>query len=127
MSVRPIWRKKFNHYNSSNEVYVSLPTPMPKPQSPINEPSQANTPTTYSNHVSLQSHSLPLSDSYDINVGQASIPPQSVNQSQLTQPLFSHLLINPYVASVLHTQIPPSPQGDNLTQPPLYLQVEKCS
>ncbi|GJW33844.1 hypothetical protein Tco_0053876 [Tanacetum coccineum] len=74
-SVRPTWRKKLNHCNSSNEVDVSLPTPMPKPQSSINEPSQSNTPTTHSNHVSLQSHSLPLSDSYDTNVGQASIPP----------------------------------------------------
>ncbi|GKA02339.1 retrovirus-related pol polyprotein from transposon TNT 1-94 [Tanacetum coccineum] len=102
MSVRPTWRKKLNHYNSSNEVDVNLPTPIPKPQSPINEPSQANTPTTHSNHVSLQSHSLPLSDSCGTNVGQASIPPQSVNQSQLIQPQFPHLLINPHVASMLH-------------------------
>ncbi|GKD88711.1 hypothetical protein Tco_1364218 [Tanacetum coccineum] len=109
MSVRPTWRKKLNHCNSSNEVDVNLPTPMPKPQSPINEP------TTHSNHVSLQSHSLPLSDSCDTNVGQASIPPQSINQSQ-TQPPFPHLLINPHVASVLHAQTPPSPQGDNYTQ-----------
>ncbi|GJS01254.1 hypothetical protein Tco_0317762 [Tanacetum coccineum] len=116
MFVRPIWRKKLNHCNSSNEVDVNLPTPMPKPQSPINEPSQANTPTTHSNHVSLQSHSLPLSDSCDTNVGQASISPQNINQSQLTPP-FPHLLINPHVASVLPAQIPPSPQGDNHTQP----------
>ncbi|GJT55593.1 hypothetical protein Tco_0990647 [Tanacetum coccineum] len=85
---------------------------MPKLQSPINEP------TTHSNHVSLQSHSLPLSDSCDTNVGQASIPPQSINQSQ-TQPPFLHLHINPHVASVLHAQTPPPPQGDNHTQPPL--------
>ncbi|GKC54844.1 hypothetical protein Tco_1077589 [Tanacetum coccineum] len=101
MPVRPIWRKKLNHCNSSNEVDVNLPTPMPKPQSPINEP------TIHSNHVSLHS-----------NVGQAPIPPQSINQSQ-TQTLFPHLLINPHVASVLHAQTPPSPQGDNHTQPPL--------
>ncbi|GJU57075.1 retrovirus-related pol polyprotein from transposon TNT 1-94 [Tanacetum coccineum] len=112
MSVRPIWRKKLNHCNSSNEVDVNSPKPMPKPQSSINEP------TTHSNHVSLQSHSLTLSDSCDTNVGQAFIPPQSINQSQ-TQPLFLHLLINPRVASVLHAQTPPSPQGDNQTQPPL--------
>nr|GEV96096.1 hypothetical protein [Tanacetum cinerariifolium] len=113
MFVRPTWRKKLNHCNSFNEVDVKLPTLMPKPKSPINEP------TTHSNHVSLQSHSLLLSDSCDTNVGQASIPPQSVNQSQLSQPLFSHLLINSHVASVLHDQTPPSPQGGNLTQPPL--------
>nr|GEX48886.1 hypothetical protein [Tanacetum cinerariifolium] len=82
---------------------------MHKPQSPISEP------TTHSNHVSLQSHLLPLSDSCDTNVGQASNPP-SINQSQ-TQPLFPYVLINPHVASVLHAQTPPSPQGDNHTQP----------
>ncbi|GJT64792.1 hypothetical protein Tco_1016272 [Tanacetum coccineum] len=69
MSVRPTWRKKLNHCNSSNKVDVNLPTPMPKPQSPINEP------TTLSNHASLQSHSLPLSDSWNTNVGKAPIPP----------------------------------------------------
>ncbi|GJU86665.1 hypothetical protein Tco_1294211 [Tanacetum coccineum] len=71
----------FYNCNTSNEVDVNLPTPMPKPQSPINEPSQANTPTTHSNHVSLQSQSLPLSNSCNTNVGKDSIPPQRVNQS----------------------------------------------
>ncbi|GJX98132.1 retrovirus-related pol polyprotein from transposon TNT 1-94 [Tanacetum coccineum] len=104
-------RKKLNHCNTSNEVDVNLPTLMPKPQSPINEP------TTHSNHVSLQSHSLPLSDSCDTNVGQASISP-SINQPQ-TQPLFPHIVINPHVASMLHAQTPLSPQGDNHPQPPL--------
>ncbi|GJU50382.1 hypothetical protein Tco_1219937 [Tanacetum coccineum] len=69
-------KEEMIHYNSSHEVDVNLPTPMLKPQSPINEP------TTHSNHVSLQSQSLPLSDSCNTNVGQASIPPQSINQSQ---------------------------------------------
>nr|GEV16673.1 ATP synthase subunit O, mitochondrial-like [Tanacetum cinerariifolium] len=57
---------------------------MPKPQSPINKA------TTYSNHVSLQSHSLQLSDSCDTNIGQASIPP-SINQYKLP---FYQALIN---------------------------------
>nr|GEV38448.1 phospholipase-like protein [Tanacetum cinerariifolium] len=92
---------------------------MPKPQSPLKESSQENPPTTFPNHDSLQPHSFPLGDSCDTNVGQAFIPPQSVNQTQLTQPLFPHLLINPHVVSVLHAQTPPSPQGDNQTQPPL--------
>ncbi|GJR81713.1 retrovirus-related pol polyprotein from transposon TNT 1-94 [Tanacetum coccineum] len=35
ISVRPTWRKKLNHCNSSNDVDVNLPTPMLKPQSPI--------------------------------------------------------------------------------------------
>nr|GEV44974.1 hypothetical protein [Tanacetum cinerariifolium] len=125
MSVRPTWRKKMNHCNSSNEVDVNLPTPMPKTQSPINDPSQANTLTTHSNHVSLQSHSLSLNDSRNTNVKQASIPPQSVNQTQLTQPLFPYLLINPYVASMLHAQTPPSSQVDNHTQPLLTLSLSR--
>ncbi|GKC08613.1 hypothetical protein Tco_1000223 [Tanacetum coccineum] len=53
-----------------------------------------------------------------LELGQGLIPPQSVNQTQFTQPLFPHLLINPHVASVLHAQSPPSPQGDNQTPPP---------
>ncbi|GKB78790.1 retrovirus-related pol polyprotein from transposon TNT 1-94, partial [Tanacetum coccineum] len=76
-----------------------------------------NPPTTQSNHDSLQSLSLLLSDPCDTNDGQALIPPQNVNQTQLTQPPIPHLL-NPHVASVLHAQTPPSPQGDNQTQPP---------
>nr|GEU44723.1 hypothetical protein [Tanacetum cinerariifolium] len=111
MSVRHAWRKNLNHCNSFNEFDVNLPTPMPKLQSPINEP------TTHSNHVSLQSHSLPLSDSCNTNIVQASIPP-SINQSQ-TQTLFPHSLINPHVASVLHAQTLLSPQGNNHIQPPL--------
>ncbi|GKC10170.1 hypothetical protein Tco_1001780, partial [Tanacetum coccineum] len=119
MFVRPVWRKKLNYCNTSNEVDVNLSTPMPKPQSPLKESSQENPPTTFSNHDSLQPHSLLLGDSCDTNVGQAFIPPQSVNQTQHTQPLFPHLLINPHIASVLHAQTPPSPQDDNQTQPPL--------
>nr|GEV79882.1 zinc finger, CCHC-type, retrotransposon Gag domain protein [Tanacetum cinerariifolium] len=108
MSMRHTWKKKLNHYNSSNEVDVNLLTPMRKPQSPINEP------TTHSNHVSLQSHSLLLSDSCDTNIRQASIPP-SINQSQ-TQTPFPYLLINPHVASVLHAQTSLSPQAMHLSQ-----------
>nr|GEY39588.1 hypothetical protein [Tanacetum cinerariifolium] len=99
--------KEFNYCNTSNEVDVNLPTLMIKPQSPLKEPSQENPFTTYSNHDSLKSHSLPLGDYYDTNVGQALIPPQSVNQTKLTQPSFPCLLINPHVASVLHAQTPP--------------------
>ncbi|GJX08587.1 integrase, catalytic region, zinc finger, CCHC-type containing protein [Tanacetum coccineum] len=110
MSVRPVWRKKLNYCNTSNKVDVNLPTPMPKPQSPLKEPSQENLPTTHSNHHSLQSHLLPLGDT---NVEQALIPPQCENQTQLTQPSFPHLLINSRVASVLHAKTPSSPQGVN--------------
>nr|GEV38086.1 ribonuclease H-like domain-containing protein [Tanacetum cinerariifolium] len=81
MSVRPTWRNMLNHYNSSDEVNVNLPTPMLKPQSPINEP------TTHSNHVSLKSYSLSLSDSCDTNVGQASIPP--INDVETVIPLIT--------------------------------------
>ncbi|GJR81204.1 hypothetical protein Tco_0151989 [Tanacetum coccineum] len=92
---------------------------MSKPQSPLNEPSQENPPTTQTNYDSLQSHSLSLGVSCDTNVGHTPISPQNVNQTQLTQPPFPHSLINPHVANVLHAQTPPSPQGDNHTQPPL--------
>ncbi|GJY65345.1 hypothetical protein Tco_0467583 [Tanacetum coccineum] len=90
---------------------------MPKPQFPLKESYQENPLTTLSNNDSLQPHLLLLGDSCATNVKQAFIPPQSVNQH--TQPSFPHLVINPHVASVLHAQTPPSPQGDNQTQPPL--------
>nr|GEX09066.1 hypothetical protein [Tanacetum cinerariifolium] len=130
MFVRPIWRKKLNYCNTSNEVNVNLPTPMPKPQSPLKESLQENPPTTFSNHDSLQPHSFLFGDSCDTNVGQAFIPPLSVNQNQLTQPLFPYLLINPHVASVLCAQTPPSPQDLNwiefiLTRPQPPLQVQR--
>ncbi|GJU44929.1 hypothetical protein Tco_1202195 [Tanacetum coccineum] len=114
MSVRPVWRKKLNYCNTSNRLDGNLPTRMPKPQSPLKEPSQENPSTTHSNHVSLQSHSLPLGVPCDTN-----IPPQNANPTQPTQLTFPHLLINPHVASVLHAQTPLSPQGDNQNQPPL--------
>nr|GEV73623.1 hypothetical protein [Tanacetum cinerariifolium] len=76
MSVRPICRKKLNYYDTSNEVDVNLHIPIPKPQSPLKEPSQENPPTTHSNDDSLVSHSLSLGDSCDTNVGQALIPPK---------------------------------------------------
>ncbi|GJV62535.1 hypothetical protein Tco_1473363, partial [Tanacetum coccineum] len=40
MSVKPIWRKKLNPCNTSNELNVNSPTPMPKPLTPHHEPSQ---------------------------------------------------------------------------------------
>ncbi|GJT36998.1 hypothetical protein Tco_0936863 [Tanacetum coccineum] len=118
MSVRPTRRKKLNHCNSSNEVDVNLPTPIPKPQSPLNQnqPSQENSPTTKTNHDSLPSHLPPLGDSCNTNVGHTPSPPQSVNQSQTP---FPHSPINTHGVSVLHAQTSPSPQGDNHTQPPL--------
>ncbi|GJS29906.1 hypothetical protein Tco_0490526 [Tanacetum coccineum] len=46
ISVRPVWRKKLNTSNTSNVDDVNLPTQISKPQSPINQPSQENSPTT---------------------------------------------------------------------------------
>ncbi|GJW38912.1 hypothetical protein Tco_0064757 [Tanacetum coccineum] len=76
MSVRPTWRKKLNHCNSSNEVDVNLPTPIPKPQSPLNQnqPSHENSPTTKTNHDSLPSHLPPLGDSCNTNAVNYSTP-----------------------------------------------------
>nr|GEW06194.1 hypothetical protein [Tanacetum cinerariifolium] len=42
MSVRPIWKKKLNPSNTSNEFNVNSPTPMSKPLTPHHEPSQEN-------------------------------------------------------------------------------------
>ncbi|GJX38819.1 hypothetical protein Tco_0252122 [Tanacetum coccineum] len=108
-----------NSCNTSNVDDVNLPTQTSKPQSPLNQPSQENSPTTQTNHDSLQSHSLPLGDSCNTNNGHTPSLPQDINQPQLTQPPFLHSLINPHVANMLHAQSPPSPQGDNQTQPPL--------
>ncbi|GJR50722.1 hypothetical protein Tco_1401243 [Tanacetum coccineum] len=109
ISIRPVWRKKLNYCNTSKEVDVNLPTPMSKPQSPLDEPSQENPPTTQTNYDSLQSHSLPLGVSCDTNVGHTPISPKNFNQTQLTQPPFPHSLINPHVAGIIHAQAPLSP------------------
>ncbi|GJZ33492.1 hypothetical protein Tco_0578928 [Tanacetum coccineum] len=101
MSVRPVWRKKLNYCNTFNVVDVNLPT-------------QENSHISQSNQDSLQPHSLPLGDPCVTRVDQALIPPQSVNKNQ---PPYPHSLINTHVASVLHDQSPPSPQGDNQTPP----------
>ncbi|GJS91016.1 hypothetical protein Tco_0773652 [Tanacetum coccineum] len=129
ISVRPVWIKKMSTCHPSNEF--DTPTPMPKPLSPCNEPSKENSPIAQSNQASPQPYSPinlaspqpyspPLSDPCVTRVSQAQIPPQSVNQTQFTQPSFPYSppLINPYVASVLQAQSSPSPQGDNQTQPP---------
>ena len=42
MSVKPIWRKKLNPCNTSNDLNVSLPTPMSNPLIHQHEPSQEN-------------------------------------------------------------------------------------
>ncbi|GJY89399.1 hypothetical protein Tco_0504595 [Tanacetum coccineum] len=81
MSIRLVWRKKLNNCNTSNDVDVNLPTPMPKPQSPLKEPSQENPPTTQSNHDSIQSHSLLLGDPCDTNV--TDIQEKDKNRSQI--------------------------------------------
>nr|GEY94597.1 EPS15-like protein [Tanacetum cinerariifolium] len=93
MSVRPTWRKKLNHCNSSSEVDNNLPTTMPKPQSPINEP------TTHSNYVSLSFYSTTKRQSISTHTNPIS--------------LLTH-------QCVLHAQTPPSLKGNNHTQPPLH-------
>ncbi|GKD46277.1 hypothetical protein Tco_1270922 [Tanacetum coccineum] len=98
---------------------VNLPTQISKPQSPRNQPSQENSSTTQTNHDSLQSHSLPLGDSCNTNVGHTPSLPQDINQTQITQPTLPYSLINPHIANMLHAQSQPLPQGDNHTQPPL--------
>ncbi|GJW72835.1 hypothetical protein Tco_0132205 [Tanacetum coccineum] len=71
MFVRPVWRKKLNYCNSSNEVDVNLPTPMPKPPSHCNEPPKENSPIAPSNQVLPSPHSPPLLDPYVVVALQA--------------------------------------------------------
>ncbi|GKA89371.1 hypothetical protein Tco_0811183 [Tanacetum coccineum] len=125
ISIRPVWRKKLNSCNTSNVDDVNLPTQISKPQSPLNQPSKKNSPTTQTNYDSLQSHSLPLGNSYATNVGHPPITPQNFTQTLLTQPPLPHSLINPHVANMTHAQYPPSPHGDNQTQHPLPPSLRK--
>ncbi|GJY62295.1 hypothetical protein Tco_0462952 [Tanacetum coccineum] len=97
MSVKPIWRKKLNLCNTSNELNVSSPTPMPKPLTPHHEPSEKN------NHPNQ------------------SLPNPYINDTPTSPQVVSHPLfpISPINSHVTHTQAPP--QSDNQTQhtPPL--------
>ncbi|GKE67719.1 hypothetical protein Tco_1521880, partial [Tanacetum coccineum] len=91
MSVRPVWRKKLNYCNSSNEVDVNLPTPMPKPLSPCNEPPKEKSHITPSNQASHSPHSPPPLDPYVVVTLQATHntiptpppPPPSLMREQL--------------------------------------------
>ncbi|GJT32161.1 hypothetical protein Tco_0922580 [Tanacetum coccineum] len=97
MSVKPIWRKKLNPCNTSNELNVNSPTPMPKPLTPHHEPSQENNhpnqalPNPYikDTPTSPQVVSHPPSPISPINshVTHTQAPPQSDNQTQHTPPL----------------------------------------
>ncbi|GJR68966.1 hypothetical protein Tco_0015031 [Tanacetum coccineum] len=97
MSVKPIWRKKLNPCNTSNELNVSSPTPMPKPLTPHHEPSQEN------NHPNQ------------------ALPNPYIKDTPTSPQVVSHppFPISPINSHVTHTQAPP--QSDNQTQhtPPL--------
>ncbi|GJT83804.1 hypothetical protein Tco_1058146 [Tanacetum coccineum] len=110
MSVRPVWRKKLNYCNTSNEVDVNLPTPMPKSQSPLKEPSQEKPPTTQSNHDSLQSLLFPLSD----NQTQPP-PPPSLSREILTDDInLLQDLSNLLAMHLSQCNTPLSPYSPNL-------------
>ncbi|GJT20729.1 hypothetical protein Tco_0890666 [Tanacetum coccineum] len=97
MSVKPIWRKKLNPCNTSNELNVNSPTPMPKPLTPHHEPSQEN------NHPNQ------------------ALPNPYIKDTPTSPQVVSHppFPISPINSHVTHTQAPP--QSDNQTQhtPPL--------
>ncbi|GJU77452.1 hypothetical protein Tco_1274522 [Tanacetum coccineum] len=97
MSVKPIWRKRLNPCNTSNELNVSSPTPMPKPLTPHHEPSQEN------NHPNQ------------------ALPNPYIKDTPTSPQVVSHppFPISPINSHVTHTQAPP--QSDNQTQhtPPL--------
>ncbi|GJS72551.1 hypothetical protein Tco_0705392 [Tanacetum coccineum] len=52
-SVKPIWKKKLNPCNTSNELNISSPTSKPKPLTPHHEPTQEN---NYPNQASPNSY-----------------------------------------------------------------------
>ncbi|GKC44011.1 hypothetical protein Tco_1061733 [Tanacetum coccineum] len=92
MSVKPIWRKKLNPCNTSNELNVNSSTPMPKPLTPHHEPSQEN------NHPNQ------------------ALPNHYIMDTPTSPEVVSHPLspISPINSHVTHTQAPP--QGDNQNQ-----------
>ncbi|GJW37182.1 hypothetical protein Tco_0060102 [Tanacetum coccineum] len=81
--VRPIWRKKLTYCNTSNEVDVNLPTPIPKPPSPWNEPPKENTYIALSNQVLPPPHLPPLFDPYVVVALQAN---QDINPTPPSPP-----------------------------------------
>ncbi|GJR09486.1 hypothetical protein Tco_0792138 [Tanacetum coccineum] len=95
MSMKPIWRKKPNLYNTSNVLNTTLP--IPKPLTPYHEPSQENNhpnqalPNSYikdtptSPQVVLHPP-LPISP-INSHIAHTQAPPQSNNQTQHTLPL----------------------------------------
>nr|GEX86767.1 hypothetical protein [Tanacetum cinerariifolium] len=92
MSVKPIWRKKPNPYNTSNELKVNSPTPMPKPLTSHHEPSHEN------NHPNR------------------ALPNPYIKDTPTTPQVISHPLfpISPNNSHVTHTQVPL--QSENQTQ-----------
>ncbi|GKA92312.1 hypothetical protein Tco_0814237, partial [Tanacetum coccineum] len=97
MSVKPIWRKKLNPYNTSNELNVNSLTLMPKSLTPHHEPSQENNhpnqaslnPYIKDTPISPQVVSRPPSPISPINshVTHTQAPHQSDKQIQHTPPL----------------------------------------
>nr|GEU81441.1 hypothetical protein [Tanacetum cinerariifolium] len=92
ISVKPIWRKKLNPCNTSNELNVSSPTPMPKPLILHPDPSHEN------NHPNQ------------------AIPNPYIKDTLTTPQVISHppFPISPNNSHVTHTQVPL--QGENQTQ-----------
>nr|GEU87115.1 hypothetical protein [Tanacetum cinerariifolium] len=84
MSVKPIWRKKLNPCNTSNELNVSSPTQMPKPLTPHHEPSHEN------NHLNQ------------------ALPNPYIKDTPTTPQVISHppFPILPINSHVTHTQVP---------------------
>ncbi|GJZ60813.1 retrovirus-related pol polyprotein from transposon TNT 1-94 [Tanacetum coccineum] len=97
MSVKPIWRKKLKPCNTSNELNVNSPTPMPKPLNPHPKPSQEN------------------------NYPNQALPNPYIKDTPTSPQVVSHppFPISPINSHVTHTQA--LPQSDNQTQhtPPL--------
>ncbi|GJS77438.1 hypothetical protein Tco_0727319 [Tanacetum coccineum] len=123
MSVKPIWRKKPNLYNTSNVLNATLP--MPKPLTPHHEPSQENNhpnqalPNPYIKDTTTSSQVVspppfPISP-INSHITHTQAPPQCDNQTPYikdtpTSPqVISHppLPISPINSHVAYTQAPP--------------------
>ncbi|GJS62599.1 hypothetical protein Tco_0657383 [Tanacetum coccineum] len=96
MSVKPIWRKKLNSCNTSNELNVNSLTPIPKPLTPHHESFQENNhpnkalPNPYIKDTPITTvvanPPFPISP-INSQVTYTQAPPQSDNQTQHTPPL----------------------------------------